>query len=113
MKSQHAAAFAVLGLPSIAGRDQIDHAYRVLLRRYHPDTRAPASAAAQTADNAALQQVIDAYRALADFEPDIPMQPTSRPTAPRGDRSPWLHTPGTRSSPIRAGPVRWRPSPKR
>ena len=51
--------YAVLGLSRDATQAEISHAYRVLLRRHHPDTRTRQTARSAPPD-AALQQILDA-----------------------------------------------------
>ncbi|WP_139194948.1 J domain-containing protein [Arthrobacter sp. UCD-GKA] len=59
--------YSVLGLDPHATDSDIAHAYRVLLRRHHPDTR-PSSASAEEMHHheARLQQAMDAHAVLAD-----------------------------------------------
>ena len=41
MMTKSADLYDVLGVPRDATQAEISHAYRTLLRRYHPDTRMP------------------------------------------------------------------------
>lgn len=103
--------YAALGVAPDATAEEITHAYRRLVRQYHPDTRE--GRAGETASNAALAQVIAAYAVLRDPERRAeydrrrraaqrprPAQPT-RWVPPRSGAPP-------AEPPIRAGPVRWR-----
>jgi curved DNA-binding protein CbpA len=58
--------YAVLGVAPDATDRDINHAYRQLLHRYHPDTRPPRDedSAADAADR--LQQILTAYTPLRD-----------------------------------------------
>lgn len=63
--------YAVLGVDPTATAEQITHAYRALLRRHHPDTRAESPADQMRAgprhdDDARLQRVLTAYAVLRD-----------------------------------------------
>jgi molecular chaperone DnaJ len=58
--------YAVLGVGPDASAEQITHAYRALLRRHHPDTRANISAVREDTDDARLQLVLAAYAVLHD-----------------------------------------------
>ncbi|MFL6100343.1 MAG: J domain-containing protein [Actinomycetales bacterium] len=110
MSEERTDLYGVLGLAPSATQDQIRHAYRDLLRRHHPDTRAvqnPMQAA--SGSEKLLQQVLAAYAVLGDpvrraqydqrlrrFE----ARPPARP--PRPDRDGLEGQP-----PIQAGPVHW------
>jgi len=104
--------YAILGVRPDATQAEIGHAYRSLLRRHHPDTRALADVAQRTLADAALQRVLAAYRVLgdpsrrADYDQHVrpPTRPTSPPQPPR-TTAPGYHT--DRQSPLVAGPVRW------
>lgn len=107
--------YAVLGVPRDATQADIRHAYRTLLRRYHPDTRHPETLSLSNSSGATdLQQVLSAYAVLgdpsarADYDtltarrspvPKPPQDATARPGAGRA-----------KQPPIRAGPVRWHSS---
>src|SRR4029450_4141193 len=58
--------YAVLGVAPDATDRDINHAYRQLLHRYHPDTRPPRDedSAVDAADR--LQQILSAYTLLRD-----------------------------------------------
>lgn len=69
-------AYAVLGLRPGAGRDEIDQAYRRLIKRYHPDyTGGDASRAAEI--NRAYSDL--RARPRAAFRPPPPPPPAPRP----------------------------------
>ncbi len=102
--------YAVLGVAPTATQEQISRAYRVLLRRHHPDTRSPGDEHGRVASDATLQQVLAAYAVLHDpvrraayDEQATPARP--RPPRRRADD----RTPGR--PPIVAGPVRWHAGP--
>jgi curved DNA-binding protein CbpA len=87
--------YTVLGVDPTATTEQITHAYRALLRRHHPDTRAESPTEQMHtdpvhADDARLQLVLAAYAVLRD-----PAQRANydrirapRRPAPRGQQSP-------------------------
>jgi curved DNA-binding protein CbpA len=112
MSEERTNLYAVLGLAPSATQDDIRHAYRDLLRRHHPDTRAAhnATEAAAVSDDV-LRQVLTAYTVLGDpaRRADYDKQGPSR----SDDRA--LHQPRPRQGwppdqpPIQAGPVRWYP----
>lgn len=58
--------YTVLGIDPTATAEQITHAYRALLRRHHPDTRATFSTFHEDTDDARLQLVLAAYAVLHD-----------------------------------------------
>jgi curved DNA-binding protein CbpA len=106
--------YAVLGLPSDATEAQIDHAYRCLVRRHHPDTRSAEGNGQAAASDTALQLILSAYAILGDparrarydqqtriHKPD-PAPPPAYPS--------WIPTSRIQQRPIQAGPVRWQPS---
>ncbi len=106
--------YAILGLTPEASQTQINHAYRDLLRRLHPDTRDPEDEAVRDAADAALQQTLAAYAVLGD--PHRRADYDKRSTRPRAGRAPRMpHGPSaplftpisTQEPPIRVGPVRW------
>jgi preprotein translocase subunit Sec63 len=67
MTTQPTDLYAILGLNRHATQAQISHAYRSLLRRYHPDTRTtPGDPSQDAVSDAALQQVLTAYAVLRD-----------------------------------------------
>jgi hypothetical protein len=92
--------YAELGVPRDATQAQITHAFRRLLRRYHPDTRGASDTASTADSDSALQRLLAAYSALRE----APATPGPRPetTAP-----PVVSRPRGEEAPIRAGPIRW------
>jgi curved DNA-binding protein CbpA len=107
--------YAVLGLRPDATQAEISHAYRVLLRRHHPDTRAGQVTHSAPSD-AALQQILDAYAILRDPERRAEYDEQTRvrvrrpaPMAPRVVRFRTSAGPAA-EPPIQAGPVYWQPS---
>jgi DnaJ-class molecular chaperone len=107
--------YAILGVAPDAGPAQITHAYRTLLRRHHPDTRAHASDSAGEDHDAALQRILTAYEVLHDPHQraayDQRLQtPTQRRRASAPPRDQPLRATRPRydpAPPIQAGPVRW------
>lgn len=105
--------YATLGIGRTASQADITHAYRVMLRRYHPDTRPAGDPAEQTRSDIVLSDVIAAYAVLGDerrraaYDRDVGSRPQTRPersrTAARAAAAP----------PIVAGPVVWRPIRRR
>jgi len=106
--------YAVLGVLPNSTQAEIVHAYRSLLRRHHPDTRAPIDESQSALADAALQQVLAAYSVLgdparrADYDqharPRIQPAPRRRQQVPNEYRAPG-------QPPIVAGPVRWHRAP--
>lgn len=90
--------YAILDVDPAASSEQITHAYRVLLRRLHPDTAGPAPldlAHDQPSSNEdRLRQVLAAYAVLHDPDrrahydrnrqgrPTNPPRPSHRPSRP-------------------------------
>lgn len=58
--------YAILGVDRRATQADIAHAYRQLLRRHHPDTRAAPDGSGAGAADASLQEVLTAYHVLRD-----------------------------------------------
>jgi curved DNA-binding protein CbpA len=108
--------YSVLGLSRDATQAEISHAYRVLLRRHHPDTRT--SQVVQSArSDATLQQIIDAYAVLRDPERravyDEQATQVRGPARAARTRTPSSPVARTTEPPIQAGPVYWQPSQPR
>jgi len=110
MTSEPLDCYAVLGLLRDATQAQVSAAYRALLRRYHPDTRAPDN---PVESDAALQRVIAAYAILRDpvRRFDYDQQTTQRIRASRAPARPTHVARGHpfEDPPLRAGPVHWTP----
>jgi curved DNA-binding protein CbpA len=113
--------YVVLGVPADASAAEITHAYRALLLRHHPVTRANDSAQHSAASDLALQQVLDAYTILGDplrraeydkhagiRKPAPPPPRDAVPTRAGSTPRPFIRA-GTRPF-IGAGPVHWQPS---
>jgi curved DNA-binding protein CbpA len=109
--------YVILGVPTEASDDDLDHAFRELVRRLHPDTRVAAAMPDDDADWR-LQEVLNAYATLRD--------PVRRAAYDRAARAAHHRpadarirvrrtTAGTAPAPrrtepaIRVGPVRWQP----
>jgi curved DNA-binding protein CbpA len=112
--------YAILGLNRHATQAQISHAYRTLLRRYHPDTRTPGDPSQDAVSDAALQQVLTAYAVLrdpgrrADYDQRYTTQQSpTRPSPTIAEAEPvFVSWTGPVNEPsLRAGPVRWNPWP--
>ena len=106
--------YAVLGLQPNATQTEISHAYRVLLRRHHPDTRTGQVAQSALSD-AALQQILDAYAVLRDPERRAAYDDQTRRArrlAPATSGTPRFRPSAGQAAepPIQAGPVYWQPS---
>lgn len=138
MTTHVADPYAILGVATEASDDDLDHAFRVLVRRLHPDTRSPRTPATSVTSAAAaepagsegadddadqrLQEILNAYATLRDpvrraaydrarSRPVTPATPAVWPAA-RATRAPdTLQRPGpTRVGPaLRVGPVHWEP----
>ncbi|MGO4384912.1 J domain-containing protein [Specibacter sp. RAF43] len=111
--------YAILKINPDATADEVSRAYRSLLRRHHPDTRAEADTAAAAADAAArLQEVMDAYSVLGDPARRIQYDRGRRPrgTAPILQRPTRQGSAGPaplRGQPLIVGPLQWEPPPGR
>lgn len=112
MSGEQRDLYRVLGVDKDATPDEISSAYRSLLRHHHPDTRTAGHEVAAVSD-AALQDVIAAYRVLHDPDTraayDKRMRPGQRlPVAPPPVPSDVATGfPSAPEPPLRAGPVRW------
>ena len=107
MSVQPTDPYGVLGVSPEATPAQISHAYRSLLLRHHPDTRAALDEQARAADDRELQRIIAAYAGLR--RPSDPLRPT--PSESFG-REPVGYRRAVRlrpNPPIQAGPVYWYP----
>ena len=102
--------YVVLGVACDASDDDLDRAFRALVRQLHPDTREPS--APDTEADRRLQELLAAYanvrdpirRAAYDRSRPAPATPLYR-AEPRTS---------TRPEPaIRVGPVHWKPSTRR
>jgi DnaJ-class molecular chaperone with C-terminal Zn finger domain len=59
--------YAVLGVSPLATQEEIRHAYRKLVRRFHPDSGSEEASAER------FQEVQEAYRVLGDWPVGRPM----------------------------------------
>jgi curved DNA-binding protein CbpA len=113
MTSERPDLYTILEVPAHATQAEIGHAYRALLRRHHPDTRAAADESHSALSDAALQQVLAAYTVLGDparrADYDRQAKPDSRPTRPLRQRL--IKSRADDQPPIVAGPVRWHRAP--
>lgn len=80
--------YSVLGVPREASQTEVSGAFRMLVRRYHPDTRDPSQAFdSERWTDAELRAVLAAYRILRDptsraaYDRDHPSR-ASRPAVP-------------------------------
>lgn len=104
--------YEVLGVLPTATQEEIGQAYRALLRRHHPDTRASVDQAQEARSDATLQDVLTAYAVLHDPDRRLDYDRQIRRASP-AQRTTHRHPArvGTRNRPpIVAGPVRWHPS---
>jgi curved DNA-binding protein CbpA len=111
MSGEQRDLYLVLGVGRNATPDEISSAYRSLLRHHHPDTRTAGHETAAVSD-AALQEVIAAYRVLHDpgtrAAYDERLRPRPRVSvAPPPVRPDDVTSPSAPEPPLRAGPVRW------
>src|SRR5689334_5084051 len=102
--------YAILELPPTATQAQIRRAYRVLLRRHHPDTWDPGDEQGRVASDTTLQQVLAAYAVLHD---PVRRAAHDRQAAPARPRPQQRRNYGRAVDrpPIIATPVRWHAAP--
>jgi curved DNA-binding protein CbpA len=106
--------YAILGVPPSATQAEISHAYRALLRRHHPDTRALDDESQGALSDTTLQKVLAAYTVLRDparrANYDRETRPRVHPARRRSQQA--LDDHGAHGQPpIIAGPVRWHRTP--
>jgi curved DNA-binding protein CbpA len=128
MTTHAADPYAILGVAADASDDDLDHAFRGLVRLLHPDTRSsPTSATSAESDDDAdrrLQEILNAYATLRDPirraaydraqsrskppapRPVVPDALVPDPSAPHTFQS---STPILVGPAIRIGPVHWEP----
>lgn len=110
----HPDPYAILGVSATVSADDLDRAFRGLVRRHHPDTRTP-DAAAPDADRR-LQEILAAYATLRDpvrraAHDRIRPRPAPAPRRPQASTR-YVTAPPPQTGPaIRVGPVRWEPLP--
>ena len=105
--------YAILGVTAKASDDDLDHAFRGLVRQLHPDTRTPSDADADADQR--LQQILTAYATLRDPSRraayDLTrVKPATSPHVQAARRT--STTPRVEPA-IRVGPVRWQPPTQR
>ncbi|TCO42512.1 DnaJ-like protein [Kribbella antiqua] len=108
--------YAILGVTVAASDDDLDHAFRGLVRQLHPDTRTPADSDADADADAdqRLQQILTAYATLRDpirraaYDRTRTRPATSSPP-PRVHAARRTSTTPRVEPAIRVGPVRWQP----
>ncbi|HJQ01505.1 MAG TPA: J domain-containing protein [Jatrophihabitans sp.] len=106
--------YAILGIAPSATQAEISHAYRALLRRHHPDTRAPDDESQSAVSDTTLQQILAAYTVLHDPARRADYDRGTRPPlhqARRRPQQPSNRAGGYGQPPIIAGPVRWHQAP--
>ena len=86
MTTERADLYVTLGVRPSATQAEISHAYRALLRRYHPDTR-PDDESQNATSDAALQHVLAAYTVLHDPRQRADYDRRRRPPAPQHRRT--------------------------
>lgn len=110
--------YAMLGVTVEASDDDLDHAFRGLVRQLHPDTRA-SSDYDDVADQR-LQDLLTAYatlrdpirRAVYDRARPEPAITNGAPRARTATVEPQAAVPVRAEPAIRVGPVHWEPSPR-
>jgi curved DNA-binding protein CbpA len=116
MRPDRTDPYAVLGLTRQATQEQIQRAYRTLMRRHHPDTRPMGDPAEHAASNTTLQQVTAAYAVLGDparrASYDNHHTTPDQPSTPTPIRVLHLAHSTADQPPIQAGPVRWHYGPR-
>ena len=110
MTSKRPDLYAILEVSPEATQAEIGHAYRSLLRRHHPDTRAPVDESHSDSSDAALQLILAAYPVLRDparrAHYDREVRRRSQPP-PRKPPPPLNQHRAYDQPPIVAGPVYW------
>ncbi|MGW7680842.1 J domain-containing protein [Kribbella sp. NPDC054772] len=120
--------YAILGVATEASDEDLDHAFRTLVRQLHPDTRTAATSAepaasAKSEDEAdeRLQELLSAYATLRDpirraaydrvrAEPAPRVVAAApRPSGPMSAPAVLLPDPPQDPSPVWVGPVHWEP----
>lgn len=105
--------YAVLGVPRDSTPAEVRAAFRSLVRRFHPDTRAPGTRTENVAADASLRQVVTAYETLRDpgrrSDYDKLTAPKPAPMRSRLHPARVSQRRAANDSPIRAGPVHWTP----
>jgi len=111
--------YAILGVSAEASDDDLDHAFRGLIRQLHPDTRTPPDSDGDA--DRRLQEILNAYATLRDpirraAHDRARARPAVANRAPslrlRSPASPQNASPIRVGPAIRVGPVRWEPTPQ-
>jgi curved DNA-binding protein CbpA len=108
--------YALLGVTAEATDDDLDHAFRGLVRRLHPDTRTSSEPNADADQQ--LQELLTAYatlrdpirRAAYDRARTGPAPTNGAPTARTRTAEPPTSATVRAEPAIRIGPVHWEPS---
>jgi curved DNA-binding protein CbpA len=103
--------YAILGVPGDATQAVIDQAYRALVRRYHPDSRATGDAAQAVTDDTRLRDVMAAYLVLGNRDRRASYDRGNRTVSapPVGVRVRWRASQVPGGPSVSAGPVYWYP----
>jgi curved DNA-binding protein CbpA len=111
--------YAILGVTPDATDDDLDHAFRSLVRQLHPDTRTPSELDADGDADQRLQELLTAYATLreplrrAAYDRTRPATTSNAPTPqPRVRHAPRVSAPVRVGPAIRVGPVHWDPPPQ-
>ncbi|WP_133977659.1 J domain-containing protein [Kribbella voronezhensis] len=99
--------YAILGVPATASDDELDRAFRRLVRRLHPDTRT--SSGPDAAADQRLQEILAAYDCLRDPVRRAAYNRTRPATTPRPHVRVTPRAPLRIKPALRVGPVRWQP----
>ena len=109
--------YAILGVTAKASDDDLDQAFRGLVRQHHPDTRT-SSESDNDADQR-LQAILTAYATLRDpirraaYDRTRARPATAnRALQPRSPTAPQTSAPIRVGPALRVGPVRWEPPPR-
>ncbi|HEY2199959.1 MAG TPA: J domain-containing protein [Mycobacterium sp.] len=111
MTTKHDDLYAILGVAPQATQAEIARAYRALLRRHHPDTRAVVEESHGALCDTALRQVLGAYAVLRDPTRRVGYDRTTSQRAhpARRQLEHQSRTGMDRQPLIVAGPVYWQP----
>jgi curved DNA-binding protein CbpA len=124
MTTHVADPYAILGVATEASDDDLDHAFRVLIRQLHSDTRTAAeSTGSDDGADQRLQEILNAYATLRDpirraaYDRARARPVTAAKTTAAGPAAPATRAPDTLQRPgptrvgpaLRVGPVHWEP----